>query len=100
MGEKLKALWAYIVNDLKVLWAKDKVYIIGAAVLLVVVKGRDIFIDLLVSNAKKTMSDAQKKDDQLAAQEKTANDAANKLIADAQKLGENKPPVGDDWNTK
>lgn len=87
MSEKLKALWE-----------KYKIYIIGAGALLALIKGKDLIIDLLVNNSKRTMDKAQKVDDQLAAKEDAAKATAQAFVDHAKKLEEDKKPVDADWN--
>jgi hypothetical protein len=101
MLARLKAvwsnLWAKINLDAKELWSKDKVFFIIFGAIILIVKFRDIFISLLVSGGKKTMDNAQKKDDSLATQEKTENGQADALVKQAEALSNKETLVQPDW---
>lgn len=97
MDEKLKAFWAKLNTDVKTLWSGNKMFLIGFGLLILIVKFRNVIIDLLVANSKTVLNDAVKKDTELKAEEDKANNAANKLVDEAKKLSDNKPTVDEDW---
>lgn len=86
--------------DPATLWKNHKGFLIGFGVLILIIKFREVIIDILVSSSKTVLEDAKKKDSSLRADENAANNAANKLIDDAKKLDENKPKVDEDWYKK
>jgi hypothetical protein len=86
--------------DAKTLWNEHKLFFIIFGALILLVKFRDIAIDLLVSGAKKEMADAKKEDAGLATDEKKANDAANQLVQQAKDEPLKEGPIDDDWNKK
>lgn len=85
---------------LDVLWDKYKIFLIVFGVLILMVKFREVLIDILVDSSRKTVSDATKQDAALKGEENKANDQANQLKQEASKLSENKPTVDEDWNKK
>jgi hypothetical protein len=100
MDEYLKELWAKAVAKLKEVWEKNKLFILILIPLLILAKFRDLVIDILVSSSKKLMEKTKKADAQLKQEQDSANNAANKIISDADKLSENKPDVDEDWYKK
>lgn len=86
--------------DAKELWADHKIFFIIFGVLLIVVKFRDLIIDILVSSAKRTVDSAKKEDSQLAKQEGDASKAADDLVAKANSEAGKEQPISDDWNKK
>lgn len=82
------------------LWSQYKGFLIGFGILILIFKFREVIIDLLVSSAHKTVSDATKQDAKLRAEENQANDQANKLRDQANSLDDNKPVIDEDWNKK
>lgn len=86
--------------DAKTLWNEHKLFFIIFGALVLLVKFRDIAIDLLVSGGKKELTQAHQQDAGLAAQESAANTAANQLIQQAQQEPAKEGAVNDDWNKK
>ena len=86
--------------DAKTLWNDHKLFFIIFGALILLVKFRDIAIDLLVSGAKKEVTETKKEDAVLAAYEKKANDAANQLVQQAKDEPLKQGPIDDDWNKK
>lgn len=86
--------------DPATLWKNHRWFLIGFGLLILVIKFREVIIDILVSSSKTVMNDARKNDAQLRNDQNQANDAANKLIDDANKMAENKPDVDEDWHKK
>jgi len=85
---------------LNVLWNQYRLFFIGFGILILVVRFKDVIIDLLVANSKKTFDNAVKQDTILRNQETQYNNQANQLRNEANQLSENKPTVGEDWNLK
>lgn len=82
------------------LWAQYKVFFFVCGLLVLIFKFREVIIDMLVSSAHKTVSDATKQDAALKLEENKANDQANELRKEANSLPQNKPVVDEDWNKK
>jgi hypothetical protein len=85
---------------IKDLWSKNKLLFLLIIPVIIVYKFRTVIIDILVKNAGEIMKETEKKDKDLASQESRANDQANDLIKKAQEEGQNKPPIGEDWNKR
>lgn len=82
------------------LWDQYKGFLIVFGILILIFKFREVIIDLLVSGAHKTVSDATKQDQILRDEEKLANYQANEFIKKAADAATNKPAVDEDWNKK
>lgn len=82
------------------LWDNHKVFLIIFGIAIIAYKFREVIIDLLVSDSHKKVDEAQKKDVELRAEEKQANDQANQLVKEAESLTQNKPKVDEDWYKK
>jgi hypothetical protein len=82
------------------LWDNHKVFLIIFGIAIIVFKFREVIIDLLVSDSHKKVDEAQKKDVELRAEEKQANDQANQLVKEAENLSHDKPKVDEDWYKK
>jgi hypothetical protein len=100
MGSNLKALWAKIKATVSDLWDKDKGIFILIAIAALIVKFRDIIIDILVQSSKNVQDKAEKKDAQLASQESDAKAQADQAVADAAAEPAKQEPVTDDWYKK
>jgi len=100
MLAKLKAVLDAAKQGAKYFWNTFKVYIVGAAGLLLFFEFRDFLISALVSSGKREMDDATKKDAQLGKEEDAAKAAAAAAQAAAQQELAPKPSVGDDWYEK
>lgn len=100
LKDNLNGLLELIKNGLKDAWNKYKAILIGAGALILLIKLKDVIIDLLISGAKKTFQDAQKKDSELQAKEQEANTKANELVKKANEESKSKEPVGVDWYKK
>lgn len=86
--------------DAKSLWEDHKLFFILFGLLVLVVKFRDIAIDLLVSGAKKETTAAKKEDSSLATDENNAKASADALVQKAAEEPAKETPVGDDWYKK
>ena len=93
------SLWTKINTDVKELWDNNRIFLIIFGALILLVKFRQVIINLLVSNAQSIYSDAQKKDQVLQQQENQANQQANSLQQEAQKL-EEVDSVDENWYKK
>ena len=115
MGTKLRAFFASLLakaknaldsfknkatSDISDLWAKDKGFIILFGVIILGVKFRQLAIDFLVSSSKALFNKTQQQSDVLQKQENAANDQANQLVSDANKLAGAPQDSTDDWNIK
>ena len=98
MDQILKNFWSKLNGDIGELWKNNKVFLIVFGVLILVVKFREVIINILVSSARRAMENAKEQDAVLKGNQDSANNAANQLRDDAVKLGENKPPVDENWN--
>lgn len=86
--------------DPATLWKNHRAFLIGFGLLILIIKFREVIVDILVASSKTILEGAKKTDAQLKSEENQANSAANKLIDDAKKLDENKPKVDEDWYKK
>lgn len=100
MREKLKAFWNKLNADINELWQNDKIFVILFGLIILVIKFRQILIDIIVSGSKRLFENTQKSSDESKAKEDDYNSSAEKLIEDAESLGKSNPPVGDDWYKK
>jgi len=100
MGAKLKALWAKIKQQITDLWDKDKGIFLLIAIAAVVVKFRDIMLDVLINSAKRVDKNAQKQDSKLADQETQLKQQADAEVQQAQQDAPKDGPVSDDWYKK
>jgi hypothetical protein len=82
------------------LWQESRVFLLVFGIIILIVKFRDVIIDLILGEAKHQVDTATKTDAQLKSQENAANDQANQLRKEADTLSDNLPPVTDDWNKK
>jgi hypothetical protein len=102
MGSKIKArlqaLWAKLNTDLRELWAKDKVFVILFGVILAIIKFRQGLIGLAVWSGKSLFNSTTTTTSNIQQQENQANNQANQLVDDANKLPSTETPVSDDWN--
>lgn len=82
------------------LWANHKWFLIGFGILILVIKFQDVIIDVLVNSSKRLVNDSKVQDNKLKNEENAANNQANQLIDESNQLGQNKPKVDEDWNSK
>lgn len=100
MGSNLKALWAKIKQQWIDIWDKDKGIVILVVVAGLIVKFRDILVDILISGAKREEAAAKKEDSKLADQENQLKQQADQAVLDAQNEPSKEKPVDDDWYKK
>lgn len=82
------------------LWNNHKIFLILFGLVIVIVKFREVLIDLLISGGKKDMEEARKKDAVLANEENRAKSDADALVKKAQEAPSKEQPVDTDWNKK
>ena len=89
-------------EKIKSLWANNKIIFFLLIPLIALWFGRNLIIDLLVSNSNKTVGDTTGKSDSLKHDEIVANSQANqiKADADAQVTATKSDLVTEDWNKK
>ena len=87
-------------SPISYLWDNHKIFLIIFGIAIIAYKFREVIIDILVSDSHKKVDEAQKKDVELRAEEKQANDQANQLVKEAEALSQDKPKVDEDWNLK
>lgn len=89
-------------QKLKDLWNGNKLafwlLVIPLGLCIVAYKFRSALIDLLVKDSRKIAIETEKQDDALAQQQAAAAAQAAQLVQQAQDLGKDKKPVGEDWN--
>jgi hypothetical protein len=100
MGAKLAAFWAKVKQQIVDLWDKDKGIFLLIAIAAIVVKFRDIMIDLLINSAKRVDKNAQKQDSKLADQEAQLKQQADAAVQQAADEPQKEEPVTDDWYKK
>lgn len=100
MDAWLKNFWAKINADIKDLWNNNKIFFIIFGILILIVKFRDILINILVSGGKAEMDKATKQDEKLAVEENKAKTDADKLVEQAKEELNKEKPVDENWNKK
>ena len=100
MLNKLKALLASFKAEIKDTWERSKMYILGILAIIVALEFRKLKEYLTAKAAQQEMKKDKKDDANLAGKENAANAQAAALIADANNLPNQQPPIGDDWNSK
>jgi hypothetical protein len=98
MSAWFKAFWAKIDQDAKDIWNDSKVFFIIFAIVIAIVKFKDVLAGILVAGGKTTLDNAKKEDTALATQETQANTSADRLVEKAKEESTDKPPVDDNWN--
>lgn len=86
--------------DFKDLWNNHKVFFVVFGLLVLIVKFREVLINILISSAKKTMEEAKKEDANLSSQENQAKADADALVKKAQEEPSKEQPVDADWFKK
>lgn len=100
MEQKLQALKDKVKNLFSSLWNSNKLYFYLIGTVLIIIKFRELLINMLVSSSKVIFSSSQKKDDLLSSQEKTDNKEADRLVEEASKLPSEEKPVDENWYKK
>jgi hypothetical protein len=95
MVTKLKSLLASLVSELKDIWNRSKMYLIGLGVILVTLEWQKIKAALIVAAGAKEIKKDIKVDGQLAAQEQSASQQGDALATKATQ-----ETAADDWNKK
>lgn len=96
----LKVLWGKVKAQLAGIWDKDRGFIILIGILAVVVKFRDILIDLLLNSGKRVEKNAQAKDAKLATQESDLKTQADALVVQAANEPKKEEVVDENWYKK
>lgn len=91
------SLWQRLKTQVTDLWDKDKGIFLLIAIAAVIVKFRDILLDLLINSAKRVDQNAQKQDSKLANQETQLKQQADAAVQQAAKDAPKDGPVSDDW---
>lgn len=98
MIAKIKSFLAAVWADTKDTWNRIKIYVLAILAVIVTLEFQKIKDALLAYGGKKEIQEDQKKDQTLAVQEKTDNDAADQLVKDAEALpSQEKPITNEDW---
>lgn len=87
-------------SPISTLWDNHRTFLIIFGIAILIFKFREVIIDLLVSSARKTVSEAKEKDSVLKSEQNQANDQADQLRREAEALSKDKPKVDEDWNKK
>jgi hypothetical protein len=95
MVTKLKSLLTSVLAELKDIWQRSKMYLLGIAAILAAIEFQKIKEMLLVYLGKKEIVKATKEDAALATQENQANQQADALVTQA-----GQETAADDWNKK
>lgn len=82
------------------LWSEHKLLLIAIVVVIVAIKFNNILIALLTMSAERLYNVTKTKTSKLETKENAENAEADKLVADAKKLGQADITAGDDWNEK
>lgn len=100
MLDKAKAILATIKAQAADIWNRSKMFILAIAGIILAIEFQKIKDFFLVYAGQKEIKKDQEKDQNLAKQEKEANDQANALIEQAKQLPSQQEPVSEDWYTK
>lgn len=97
----LKDQASKINQDFKTLWNNNRIFLILLIPIILIIKFRNVIIDILVNASKQQIEDAQNKDAKLKTKEDQAKAQANQLVDEANKLGQQpQQPVDVDWYKK
>lgn len=100
MIDNLKALWAKIKAVASDLWSKYNIFLIIPAAILLIIKYRDLIIDILLNSSKRVEDKAKKEDSKLATEENQAKTQADELVKKAAEEPSKEQPVSEDWYLK
>jgi hypothetical protein len=92
--------WQRLKQDFLILWSKDRLFLIVFGVLIIAAKFSGALMDLIAKKSRKDVEQAKEQDAALKAKEDSAKSQAQALIDDADKIGNNLPPVDENWNVK
>ena len=100
--DKIKA-WlsdfnAKLKMDLADIWNKDKAFLFIFGLLILIVKFKDLWIDLLLNSSKKVENKANQEDGSLASKENQAEQESDDLVKKSEETKDQ--PVNDDWYEK
>ena len=94
-----QSFWTKITSDVGLLWQKEKGFVIAFGIIILVVKFREILINIIVSSSKALFQNAEKQSTKLDNQENKDNVAADNLVKEANQLPTDEP-VDPNWNQK
>ena len=100
MKEKLKALWGKLNTDVSSLWAESKFFVIAFGAILLALKFKDVFQNLIVLGGKMIFNRASDESKEISDKENQDNQSADQLVDDAKKLPDSETPVDDNWYKK
>jgi len=102
MGAKLKAylqtFYSKLTADVSDLWQRDKAFLVVFFAIIVALKFNSALISIISLSAKRLFNSTTATTNALQKEENSANDQANKLVEDANKLPNSEGNVNDDWN--
>lgn len=84
----------------KELWNNHKLFLIVFGILIVVIKFREVLIDILVTSAKTLLANTKKESATLQAEQDEANKKADDLVKKAKEEPSKNEPSDDDWYKK
>jgi hypothetical protein len=97
MVTKLKTLLASLMAEIKAVWNRSKMYLLGLVVILATLEWQKIKAALIVAAGAKEIKKDTKVDGQLAAQEQSASQQGDALQKQANALPESEAQVKPDW---
>ena len=100
MLAKLKVIAAAVWADIVDTYKRLKIVILAVGAALIYLEWNKISEAITLAQGKKELKTDEKKDQALAATEKSDNDKANALVQEAQQLPSTEKPVDDNWNKK
>ena len=97
---RAQSFWTKVTSDVGTLWQKEKGFVIAFGVIILVVKFREILINIIVSSSKALFQNAEEQSTKLDNQENKDNAAADNLVQQANQLPNDEKPVDPNWNLK
>lgn len=83
---------------IKKLWENNKIAFFLLIPIVLLVFFRNVIIDILLKDSRRIANETENKDKELLEDITKANAQANQIRDDANKLSENKEPIGEDWH--
>lgn len=81
-------------------WERVKIPLLAIAAILATFKFKELLLNYLVRSGENEVKETNKTDQKLATQEKKDSDQADVLVANANALPSEQPPVTPDWYKK
>jgi hypothetical protein len=100
MKAKLQILLQGIGRDLLDTWQRSKMVLLAIGAAIIYFEFDKIKEALTVNQAKKEITDTEKKDSQLAQEENSDKQKADSFVHEAQSLSSQNSPVTEDWYEK